>query len=91
MTAEVEGGTEDPDLLKIQVSDSGPGVPAAIRDRIFDPFFTTRTRGTGFGLAIAARAVEEQNGELALAEVGELGGATFTMCIPLTCGKGEDS
>jgi signal transduction histidine kinase len=86
MTAEVEGG-EDPVVLRIEVSDSGPGVPDAIRDRIFDPFFTTRTGGTGFGLAIAARAVEEQDGELTLAEVGKLGGATFVIRIPLTGGE----
>ena len=43
---------------EIVISDDGPGIPAAIRDRIFEPFFTTRSRGSGIGLSIVKSVVE---------------------------------
>ena len=67
--------------VEIAVADSGPGVPAELRERIFEPFFTTRTRGTGLGLAIARQIVEAHVGKI---EVGERlgGGACFTLRLP---------
>ncbi len=56
----------DPSLppwtLKIEVQDTGSGIPPEIRERIFDPFFTTKERGTGLGLAIVFRIVERYRG-----------------------------
>jgi two-component system sensor histidine kinase HydH len=67
--------------VEIDVADSGPGIPAALRERIFEPFYTTRTRGTGLGLAIARQIVEAHIGTI---EVGERsgGGARFTVRLP---------
>jgi len=67
--------------VEIDVADSGPGIPAALRERIFEPFFTTRTRGTGLGLAIARQIVEAHIGTI---EVGDRvgGGARFTVRLP---------
>jgi two-component system sensor histidine kinase HydH len=67
--------------VEIDVADSGPGVPAELRERIFEPFFTTRTRGTGLGLAIARQIVAAHVGTI---EVGERagGGARFTVRLP---------
>ncbi len=49
----------------LDVTDTGPGVPEAIRDRIFEPFFTTSPReGTGLGLAIARSLVQGRGGDL---------------------------
>lgn len=64
---------------RVEVSDTGPGVPPDIRDQVFAPFFTTRTRGTGLGLAICRRAAAAMDAELDLAEGGLLGGATFVL------------
>lgn len=68
--------------LIVRVSDNGPGVPEAVRDRIFEPFFTTKPegQGTGLGLAVAYGIVRDAGGSLTL-EPGE-GGATFQIELP---------
>ncbi|HLZ45705.1 MAG TPA: HAMP domain-containing sensor histidine kinase [Gemmatimonadales bacterium] len=65
------------------VADSGPGVPAADRDKIFEPFYTTKEpgRGTGLGLAIVARSVYEMGGVVWVDGARE-GGAAFKMFFP---------
>lgn len=68
--------------ISIAVSDSGPGVPRDLREKIFDPFFTTSSNGSGIGLSIAQRIVTDHNGLLAV-EDGELGGAHFTITLPI--------
>jgi two-component system NtrC family sensor kinase len=72
----------------IQVSDTGPGVPDAIRSRIFDPFFTTKPVGigTGIGLAVSRGMIEGHGGSLTLLPSGD-GGATFEIALPVE--KGE--
>ena len=75
----------DGDHAVVSISDTGCGIPDAIRDHIFDPFFTTKPvgRGTGQGLAIArAVIVERHKGELSLeSEVGR--GTTFRIRLPI--------
>ncbi|MGE5188908.1 MAG: two-component system sensor histidine kinase NtrB [Gemmatimonadota bacterium] len=65
----------------ITVADSGPGVPAAIRERIFDPFFTTRKEGSGIGLSFSHRIVAEHGGTLGVG-TSRWGGAEFRIEIP---------
>lgn len=68
----------------ILVSDNGPGVPSAIRERIFEPFFTTKPvgEGTGLGLATAFGIVRDAGGTLSLVPDGP--GATFRIDLPPT-------
>ncbi len=68
----------------IAVEDNGPGVPPEVRDRIFEPFFTTKAReqGTGMGLAISQRIVDEHGGTLELAS-GPGPGARFVVTLPI--------
>ena len=73
------------DCVEIAISDTGTGIPEAIRDKIFDPFFTTKEvgRGTGQGLALArAIVVEKHGGTLTFkTEMGK--GTTFYVRLPL--------
>lgn len=65
----------------VAVTDQGPGIAAADRERIFDPFFSTRADGTGLGLAIASRLVDEHRGYIEVAE-REGQGATLRLFLP---------
>ena len=69
----------------VRISDSGGGIPEAIRDQVFDPFFTTKDvgKGTGQGLAIArAVIVEKHSGDLSFeTEMGH--GSTFVIRLPI--------
>ncbi len=66
----------------IQVRDTGPGVPAEIRDQVFEPFFTTKARGGGLGLAIARRTAELHGGSLTL-DCPAGGGTIVTLSLPV--------
>ncbi|HET8654855.1 MAG TPA: ATP-binding protein [Longimicrobiaceae bacterium] len=71
-------------LVRLTVTDSGPGVPPEIAEQIFDPFFTRRPGGTGLGLALVQRAVEAHGGAIFVdnAAPGSGLGATFTLYLP---------
>jgi two-component system sensor histidine kinase HydH len=69
------------DGVAFRVADTGPGIPAEIRDKIFNPFFTTRADGTGLGLPIANKVVEGHGGRMHV-ENGDPGGAVFTLWFP---------
>jgi signal transduction histidine kinase len=59
-----------------EVSDTGKGIPAEIREKIFDPFFSTRHEGVGLGLSIAYRIIREHGGDIKVtSEEGK--GTTF--------------
>lgn len=53
---------------RLDVSDTGPGIPKAERERVFEMFYTTRPQGTGLGLFLARAAVEKNGGTLVVAE-----------------------
>lgn len=65
-------------MVEIIVADDGPGIPAADRERIFEPFFSTKETGTGLGLALVRRYVEEVNGNVTC-EPNEPHGARFRL------------
>lgn len=69
------------DLVAIDVADSGPGIPAENLSDLFKMFRTTKEHGSGLGLSIAKRIVEEHNGEICITRNGGTG-ATFTLLLP---------
>jgi signal transduction histidine kinase len=72
----------DRDVVELTVSDSGPGIPAADRDKVFTPYFSTRKRGTGLGLAIVSHTIAEHHGRIRAGE-NLPHGARFTIELPL--------
>ncbi len=79
------------DMVRIDIADTGSGIPESIRRRIFDPFFTTKEvgKGTGQGLPIARDiVVAKHRGSLTFeTEVGK--GTTFTIRLPIDGGRPE--
>jgi nitrogen fixation/metabolism regulation signal transduction histidine kinase len=59
----------DPDRVEVVVEDTGPGVPAEMRERIFEPFFSTKTSGSGLGLALVKKIAEDHDGGVTLDSV----------------------
>jgi signal transduction histidine kinase len=57
----IEGGS-----ALVCVRDTGPGIPADIREKIFNPFFTTKARGTGLGLAVVKKVAARNGADIIL-------------------------
>jgi len=69
------------DEAVVEISDTGPGIPAVELDRIFNPFYTTKPTGVGLGLATALGIVASHGGRIQ-AESAPGGGATFRVRVP---------
>ncbi|MEW5849040.1 MAG: ATP-binding protein [Myxococcota bacterium] len=69
-------------VVRIEVRDTGAGIPPALQERIFEPFFTTKApgEGTGLGLFVSKRIVEEMGGSLEVESPGR--GAVFRVVLP---------
>jgi signal transduction histidine kinase len=82
------GDVDGEQAVRIQVIDTGPGIPEKLLPKIFQPFFTTKgtakrgeSKGTGLGLAICKEIVEHHNGRIEVASVvGK--GTTFGLVLP---------
>ncbi|HUE17068.1 MAG TPA: ATP-binding protein [Planctomycetaceae bacterium] len=74
----------------ITVADSGPGIAKAVHDRLFDPFVSTKESGTGLGLTICRRIVEDHGGRIEASD-GRAGGAVFTVKLPMGGSNNADS
>jgi len=66
--------------IEVSISDTGPGIPAELREKIFEPFFTTKQHGTGLGLAIVKRIVTAHKGSIYVNSI--LGGTNFVVQFP---------
>ncbi len=67
--------------VTLEVSDSGPGIPPALRNKVFQLYFTTKGQGSGIGLAMTYRAVQLHNGTIEF-ESAEGQGTTFRLQFP---------
>ena len=71
--------------LQVEVEDTGVGIPAAEHANVFNPFFTTKPAGTGLGLAVAYKLVEDHGGATSFRSAAGRG-ATFVVALPLDAG-----
>jgi signal transduction histidine kinase len=68
--------------IRVEIEDSGVGIPAGDADRVFNPFFTTKDGGTGLGLALTHKIVEDHGGSIDFRAVPG-GGTVFRIVLPL--------
>lgn len=84
-----EAQNAGPTAVRIDVTDSGPGIEAGHLERLFEPFFTTKATGSGLGLAIVAGTVERHGGEVRVhTRPGE--GTRFSIVLPAATRPIED-
>jgi signal transduction histidine kinase len=68
--------------VKVEIEDTGVGIQPSDTDRVFNPFYTTRDSGTGLGLALAHKIVEDHGGTISFRSVPDRG-TTFTIVLSL--------
>ena len=69
--------------IRADVVDTGPGLPATVKNRLFEPFTTTKADGLGIGLFISCSIIEAHDGTL-WAEENPGGGTVFSFVLPVT-------
>ncbi len=69
-------------MVRVRISDNGPGIPDKVRPNIFEPFFTTKPSGFGLGLPNARKIVEQHNGAIHLGRKRG-SGSSFIVLIPV--------
>lgn len=75
------GVSEDHGMVSVRIQDTGCGISPEVLPRLFEPFATSKEKGTGLGLAVSRRIVEEHGGALT-ADNRASGGACFTVTLP---------
>ena len=80
--------TEFEGRIDLTVTDHGAGLGSRDPERLFEPFYTTKEKGSGLGLALSRRIVEEMGGTLTLAECLEWRGAVASVRLPAAVGGG---
>ena len=82
---------QNPDFVRISVSDNGPGVDLTQAEKIFEPFYTTKSQGTGLGLAVVSSVANAHQGRVDVTN-NKGGGACFSLFLPIrTASKLEES
>ena len=68
-------------MVEITIIDTGPGIPSEQMDDVFNPFFTSKEKGTGLGLAVTNKIIEDLGGDVRVESERALGTA-FTISLP---------
>ena len=69
--------------MEITISDNGPGIQPKDREKLFTPFFTTKRRGTGLGLSVSKKIIEEHPGGTLELDSEEGKGTLVKISLPL--------
>jgi two-component system, NtrC family, sensor kinase len=72
---------DDIEYVRVEVSDTGTGIPPQILEKIFSPFYTTKAQGTGLGLPICSKLVKLHNGDIRVTS-DITAGTVFTVELP---------
>jgi signal transduction histidine kinase len=75
--------------LKVEVEDTGLGIPAAVTAKVFNPFFTTKPSGTGLGLALTHKIIEDHGGTIRFRSTPGVR-TTFTVLLPVRVERWAD-
>jgi signal transduction histidine kinase len=70
------------DQAEIRISDTGSGIPSAVRDQIYNLYFTTKEKGSGIGLSMTFRIVQLHDGTIEL-DSDAAAGTTFSLRLPM--------
>lgn len=70
-------------MVHLDISDSGCGIPPEIAEKIFEPFFSTKSKGTGLGLAVVKKIIEERHGGKIHLKSEQGRGTTFLIELPI--------
>ena len=70
------------DRVEFCIEDNGPGFPVQLQERLFEPYATTKSKGTGLGLAVVKKIVDEHHGTISI-ESAESGGARVCVSLPV--------
>lgn len=85
ITIRLRNGAETPaGEVRLDVADTGGGIPDGIRKKIFDPFFTTKATGTGLGLSIVYQLIEKAGGRMEVNQNSSGTGTVFSLFFPAT-------
>ncbi len=76
------GTARDGDFVQIEIKDTGRGIPEEVMKKLFHPFFSTKAKGTGLGLAVSYKLVQDHGGEITVWSAPDQG-ARFTVRLPL--------
>jgi signal transduction histidine kinase len=69
------------EACRIEVADTGPGIPAEVQENLFEPYFSTKDKGTGMGLALSEKLISQHGGRIDY-HTGPHG-TTFRISVPL--------
>ncbi|MGA7908129.1 MAG: ATP-binding protein [Candidatus Sulfotelmatobacter sp.] len=72
----------DSDGIEVRIADTGPGIPAELREQIFNPFVTTKKTGVGLGLSIVSKIVDGHHGRIRVESGSSASGACFVIFFP---------
>ena len=69
-------------VVQIELSDTGPGVPAMYHEKVFEPYFSTKRHGTGLGLSLVQQILTAHLGSITITKAPQAAGATFLIELP---------
>lgn len=82
-TITIKTSYDDMGFVRVEIADTGNGIPEDLLNKVFQPFFTTKPRGTGLGLAISKQLIDLHQGSLSVQNAPQ-GGAIFRIEIPVS-------